>query len=161
MSDARHRWHVGVNRFHDKARAKEVSWNESRFMYDAMHASDEVPRLTRLFGMERRGELPTIHKQCSHSPSVDIHVNFTTCCLGVRCSACPFLQGIEDAELSDHEKDAAKAWTCVTHIVSKGGDPAGEGYVLTRDDRLFWDTVYGHLSMPSEHPDDTTESDTP
>lgn len=154
MSNERHRWHVAVNRYADAARKTGAPWAERSFMYEAMEASGEVARLTLLFGRERRGELSTIHKQCSRSPSVDIHVNFTTCCLGVRCSACPFLQAIEAAELSDDEKDAAKAWTCVTHIISKGGDPAREGYVLTRDDRLFWDTVYDSLATPSGHPDD-------
>ena len=48
------------------------------------------------------------------------------------------------------EIDAAKAWTCAAHIVSSGGDPLKEGYLLTVDDRMFWDNVYTNMSAQGD-----------
>ena len=33
-----------------------------------------------------------------------------------------------------------------SRIVSQGGDVAGEGYILTTDDRMFWDRVYASMA---------------
>jgi hypothetical protein len=55
-------------------------------------------------------------------------------------------------EGTDEERDEAKAWTCATHIISKGGDIAGEGFILTTDDRMYWDRLHASLAMPN--PDD-------
>lgn len=45
----------------------------------------------------------------------------------------------------------AKAWTCAAHIVSSGGDVLREGYLLTVDDRMYWDKVYENLAGQQEH----------
>lgn len=140
------------------------------FMYDAKHAAHEVPRLALLFAMERQGKLRRVHRQCSHdhrgTPVPDNHL---TCCLGVACRACPHLAALDavrtrqviegrtredgtreivrrDEPISDEQRDLLKAWTCVTHILGRGGDPANEGYVLTTDDRMYWDGVYSSLA---------------
>lgn len=139
-----HEWHVQINRFgeergHDK-------FDEYKFMYEAKSAADEIPRLQMLFGRERRNQLPKGHQQCSHCAPEPVQNNHLTCCLGERCSECPMLQAIEKMDRPDDDKDFAKAMTCATHIISKGGDMAGEGFVLTVDDRMFWGNVYQSLS---------------
>ena len=116
-------------------------------MYEAMSAHDEVRRLTRLFEMERKGELPVTHKQCSHSDAELVPDNHLTCCLGVKCRECSELQSLEAMQnVEPGDIDAAKAWTCVAHIVMSGGDQAREGYVLRVDDRMYWDRVYANLA---------------
>lgn len=149
-----HRWHVAINRFHapngieGPRRTVHESW-----MYEAKEMADEVPRLALLFGMEREGRLARHHHQCSRDhEGQPVGGNHLTCCLGVHCRECPFLVALDAAQMSDQERDLAKAWTCATHIVSNGGDPAKEGYILTVDDRMFWDNVY--TSLAAEEPDD-------
>ena len=139
-----------------------------RFMYEAKRMAEEVPRLALLFGMERRHELPQVHHQCSRDHhGTDVPDNHLTCCLGVECRACPHLAAIDalperfmrwerDAEgkatsmvtepVPDEQRDAMKAWTCATHIVMRGGDSEGEGYVLRVDDRMYWDSLYRSLA---------------
>lgn len=136
------RWHAAVNRF-----STEVG--HEHFMYEAMNAATEVPRLTKLFAMERTGTLPQFHQQCSQQEPEPIK-NVLTCCLGTQCSDCPFLLALEKAELPPEEIDTAKAWTCVTHIISQGGDPAKEGYVLTTSDVMFWERTYESLAAGAE-----------
>jgi hypothetical protein len=146
IRDDRHNWHVAINAFH------KDKWGDDRsgWMYEAKEASAEVPRLTLLFKMARCGELPKIHRQCSHSTPEPIPENHLTCCLGVRCDACPQLLALDGIQAVPEVIDEAKAWTCVTHIISKGGDVAREGYVLTTDDRMYWDRVYESMAMGEE-----------
>jgi hypothetical protein len=147
--DRYHAWHCAIN-----AHVRDVGFDTARFMYDAKHAAEEVPRLTRLFGIARRGELPKAHVQCNVCASEPQHVhdNHLSCCLGVDCRTCPFLLALDNAEnMSDEQKDEAKAWTCVAHVIASGGDPANEGFILTEDDKLFWANVYE--SMSSEPPE--------
>lgn len=54
----------------------------------------------------------------------------------------------------DEDKDLAKAWTCAGHIVTEGGDTANEGFVLTVDDRMYWDNVYHSLSQGLQEEED-------
>jgi hypothetical protein len=157
-----HAWHVQINE-HDapyETRPGQVGYDPTKdgkhFMYEAKKAAEEVPRIAYQFGRERRGELRKIHKQCSHdhrgTPVVDNHL---TCCLGVECRKCPFLVAIDrvqtrrdysvspsiEVPITDEERDVMKAWTCASHIMSRGGDSANEGYILTTDDRMYWDNV--------------------
>lgn len=133
-------WHAAINRFHEDQRPHR------HWMYEAKTMAAEIPRLALIFGCERRGELSPTHHQCSFSPSEPVPDNHLTCCLGVECRACPELLAIEAAELTPGQKDEAKAWTCAAHILSSaGGDVAGEGYVLTTDDRMYWDRVYAAM----------------
>ena len=144
--NAEHEWHVAINAF---TMASKDSWR--KWMYEAKTLAQEVPRLIVLFRMERTGQLPAVHQQCSRSPAEPIAENHLTCCLGVRCSACPELLAIGQAKMTDEQRDEAKAWTCAAHIAMNGGDVAGEGYLLRVDDRMFWDRVYDSLSRGDDH----------
>ena len=53
-------------------------------------------------------------------------------------------------KMTPDQKDEAMAFTCIAHILSKGGDPAREGYILTVDDRMYWDNVYSSMAELSE-----------
>lgn len=167
-----HPWHVAINEYVHPHRVEGdpiVENDGKHFMYEAKDAATEVPRLTLLFGRERRGELPKIHHQCSHDhagqPVPDNHL---TCCLGVECRACPHLAAIDRVQrkrdytfhpspeipVTDEERDVMKAWTCVTHILMRGGDLANEGFVLTTDDQLYWQNVYTSLAAGDPAEDD-------
>lgn len=157
-ADFRQHWHERVNRFHDGLREAippPAELPHEHWMYEAMHAHEESQRLQRLFAREREGKLPAVHVQCATvgTPPVEVPDNHLTCCLGVECRKCPFLLGLEgggDRALTPEQLDEAKAWTCVAHILSKGGDPAGEGYILTTDDRMYWDATYASLAAGME-----------
>jgi len=145
-SKKQHAWHVAINQHHNLCGdGPRPEWK--RWMYEAKELANEVPRLALLFKMERLGTLPKLHKQCSMSPVEPVEDNHLTCCLGTECRKCEALLALEKAELEPEEIDQAKAWTCATHIVSEGGDQAREGYILTVDDRMFWDTAYHYLSI--------------
>jgi hypothetical protein len=175
-------WHRAINDYAapyeaQHAGRRRASWDPpvpaerdgKRFMYEAKRLAHEVPRLAYLFGRERRRELPTLHRQCSHAHAVPVADNHLRCCLGVECRQCPHLAAIdgvrtrrtldrvagEDGKrvavwvvepIPDEQRDVLKAWTCATHIAMRGGDSAGEGYILTTDDRMFWDNMYRSLA---------------
>lgn len=142
-----HEWHVAINEYNADKFGKDTY---GRFMYEAKALADEVPRLAVLFKMEREGKLPQVHKQCSMSETEPVKGNHLSCCLGKKCAECPFLLALNNAKLEPEQIDMAKAWTCATHIVSEGGDMAGEGYIMTVDDRMYWDNVYSSLSQSDE-----------
>ena len=139
-----HEWHVAINKYviPEMIGSKDYP----KFMYEAKSAKDEVRRLPLLFKMEREAKLPTTHQQCSYQAPVPIPKNELTCCLGVKCAECPHLKALETAALTPEQIDEAKAWTCVSHILMKGGDHAGEGYIMTTSDRMYWDNVYESLA---------------
>lgn len=139
-----HYWHRAINTHCDT-----VAGERPRFMYEAKRMWAEVPMMIRLHREERLGQLPKIHQQCSHSPIEKIEANHLVCCLGKRCRECPHLVALEKADMPPEAIDEAKAWTCAAHIVSQGGDPMMEGYLLTKGDRMFWDRVYENLSRPA------------
>ena len=141
-----HEWHVAVNRHQDERHKAGKDWGEARFMYDGKTMADEVPRMVMLFRREREKALPAMHKQCSMTPAVPVKDNHLSCCLGVQCKECPELLALEKMQRSPEEIDTAKAWTCAAHIVSKGGDMMNEGYLLTVDDRMYWDNVHASLA---------------
>lgn len=142
--DFSHEWCVALNRF-SVGKIGKADWRG--WMYEAKTLADEVPRMAMLFRAEREKKLPVIHKQCSRSPEEPVQDNHLRCCLGVECSACPELLALDKIEKCTPEQiDQAKAWTCAAHILSEGGDTAREGYLLTVDDRMFWDRVYEHMS---------------
>ena len=150
---AAHEWHVAINKH---CHPSGGLLNHQSWMYEAKTMHAEVPRLALLFSMERKGELPSTHRQCSHSPLEEVPDNHLFCCLGKVCRECPHLKALDLAEISEEEKDEAKAWTCAAHIVSEGGDLAGEGYILTVEDRMYWDRVYE--SMAQSDPADTNDN---
>ncbi len=137
-------WHAAINR-HNSGKAGTVGWKN--WMYEAMSMAREIPRMADLLGMERRGELPKTHQQCSLSSIEPIPDNHLRCCLGVRCDECPQLLALESMErVTPEDIDIAKAWTCAAHIVSEGGDRMNEGYIVTVSDRMYWDRVCENLS---------------
>lgn len=146
-----HEWHVAVNRHGDDWRKAGNEWGAMRFMYEAKKMADEVPRMVMLFKAEREKTLPQTHKQCSMQDAVPVKDNHLSCCLGVKARECPHLLALEKIErVTPDDVDEAKAWTCAAHIVSRGGDTMGEGYMLRVDDRMFWDNVYSSLAQTDE-----------
>lgn len=136
-----HEWHVALNKFNS------VGGEFHHWMYEAKNAYNELHRLPRLFKAEREGTLTKTHKQCSFSAPVELTENFLTCCLGKKCAECSFLKAIDQAQIPDPEKDIAKAATCVGHILSDpGSKDTSEGYILTEDDKMFWQNVYKNMS---------------
>lgn len=141
-----HEWHVSINEAADVLRDKGEE--HPHYMYEAKSMADEVPRLIMLFRAEREKKLPKNHQQCSRQEQKLIEDNYLTCCLGVKCSECPSLLALEKTvRCEQSDIDTAKAWTCVSHIVGKGGDTMGEGYILTKGDRMYWDNVYQSLTQ--------------
>lgn len=117
-----HSWHTAINDFVQTVTDKD--WRP--WMYEAKTIADELPRLTYLFELERVGK-----------------GDHLTCCLGVKCKTCPELVALEKmVNVTVEQIDTVKAWTCISHVMSKGGDVMREGYVLTENDRKFWDKVY-------------------
>ena len=145
-----HGWHVAINQFHD-GKIGSSEWRS--WMYEAKTLADEVPRMAMLFKLDRQGRLADVHAQCSRSRTVPIVYNHLSCCLGVVCRECPELLALgKMQEATPAQIDQARAWTCAAHIVSKGGDQAREGYLLTVGDRMYWDRVYQNMAAndPSE-----------
>ncbi len=141
-----HEWHAAVNRHQDALRKDGKEWQ--RWMYEALHMADEVPRMAMLFKAERENALPQTHQQCSHQAAVPVKDNHLSCCLGVKTRECPHLLALENLDRCEpSDSDTAKAWTCAAHIVSQGGDTMNEGYLLRVDDRMFWDRVYENLAQ--------------
>lgn len=154
--DEQHQWHVAINRHVWPADGPQRDHAAVRWMYEAKAAASEVPRLTLLHKMERCGELAKVHRQCSQSEGEAVPENHLTCCLGVKCRECPELLALDAMEATPEAIDEAKAWTCAAHIITKGGDFANEGYLLTVDDRMFWNRVYESLS--AGNPDDQEQA---
>lgn len=143
-----HEWHVAVNRHSDEWRNDDKKWGEMRFMYEAKSMADEVPRMVMLFRQERENALPQTHQQCSMQAPAPVKDNHLTCCKGVKTRECPHLLALEKIErCTPADVDTAKAWTCAAHIASGGGDMMGEGYLLSVDDRMFWDNVHASLAQ--------------
>lgn len=146
-----HEWHVAINRHHD-GKIGTPDWKH--WMYEAKAMADEVPRMALMFGRERRGELRTMHKQCSMTPAATVPNNHLACCLGVKCAECHELLALDKIErVTPEDIDTAKAWTCAAHIVSEGGDFANEGYLLDVSDRMYWNNVNAHLAADPEESD--------
>jgi hypothetical protein len=142
-----HEWHVALNRYNRDLRSDSKHW-----MYEAKRAADEVPRLTRLFRLEREGGLRKTHRQCSHQDPVPVEDNHLTCCLGVECRKCPHLLALDKMKAEPEQIDEAKAWTCMGHILTQQDHvDTSEGYVLTTDDRMFWTGLYDSLAGTFEN----------
>lgn len=139
-----HVWNVAINQFHD-GKVGSPDWRH--WMYEAKTLADEVPRMAMLFTLDRQGRLADVHSQCSRSTPAPVVDNHLSCCLGVACRECPELQALDKMQAATSDQiDQAKAWTCAAHIVSNGGDHAREGYLLTVDDRMYWDRVYQNMA---------------
>lgn len=138
--DLFYKWHRAINDHSDAERKAGKEW--PRWMYDAKKAACEVPRLALLFQREREKKLQTSFRLCACcSEGKHITDNDLTCCLGVKCRECPHLAALDTVGMTPEETDWIKAWTCSGHILASGGDVQNEGFVLTVDDRMFWDRV--------------------
>lgn len=135
-----HEWHVAVNEF-----SLEDSEHHT-FMYEAMDAIRELPRLEHLFRAERLKQLPQVHQQWIHSEPEPLPNDRLTCCLGKICSECPYLLALEKADVPPDFLDKVKAYTCVSHIIMSGGDVMNEGYILTTSDQKFWSSLYESMT---------------
>lgn len=143
-------WHRAINEYHTQNKLHGEGWKY--WMYDAKHLADEVGRIAIWFMYERTGQLPTIHKQCSHSEAEAIPNNHLSCALGVNCKECPFLLALEKAETIPEKLDEIKAWTCATHIIhEKAIHPNSfddsEGYIKHEGDKMYWSNVFESLSQ--------------
>lgn len=149
--EIQHEWHVAINQYHYGENFVKINKPQS-WMYDAKNIADEVPRLSHLFRNERLGKLPKVHRQCSQSKPEEVIDNHLSCCLGVKCKECPYLLALEATNVSRERVDEIKAWTCVTHILTeKAKNPnsidTSEGFILTTDDKMFWENLYSSLSF--------------
>ena len=137
-----HEWHVALNKYNSPKMGEDYQ----HWMYEAKAAALEVERIARVFKAEREGTLKKLHKQCSMSEPVELKENFTTCALGQKCRECPHLIAIAAAKMPIEQVDMAQAWTCVGHILIELGKwpyiDTSEGFILTEDDKLFWQTMY-------------------
>lgn len=119
------------------------------WIYESKRFCSALPRMVKLFESERTGKLTTVHKQCSISKVEKVVNNHLTCCLGTECAKCELLTPFDSCHLKAKEVDIIKAWTCGTHILhecNKRFVDTTEGYIMTVDDRMFWDKVYDSLS---------------
>jgi hypothetical protein len=143
-------WHRAIN-----AHAHLGGPDFPHWMYEAKTAAGESERLPKLFERERLGMLSKVFRPCACcSNGKHVVDNHLTCCMGIECRKCPHLLALDACtDLTPEQIDTMKSWTCIGHILSKGGDPMNEGYILTVDDRMFWDRVFE--SLASSGPDAT------
>ena len=133
-SDINNKWHVALNRFN-------TARNFEHWMYDAKAMANEIPRITFWFMQERTGQLPQVHRQCSHAEAEPIKENHLSCCLGKICKECPFLLALEKADVTPEQLDVMKAWTCASHIIQEKAKhfiDDTEGYIQHEGDKMFW-----------------------
>ena len=167
-------WHTWINKRQDERRAAGESHEHD--LYEWKAALQEIGRLPHWLRQARTGTLPTIHQQCSHSEPEPIQGNRLVCALGEDVTRCPILvslyahwigeiartgpdgsQPYGHASMDDCDDVAAKV--CTWHIFTETmrrpfAIDTSEGYVQDEGDRMYWRTVYEHLSMASGHPDD-------
>jgi hypothetical protein len=142
------RWHKNINNL-----SVGKTWIGWRYL--ARHMAEELPRLVRLFAMERLGTLPKIHQQCSQSKPVALEDNHLSCCLGTECRKCEHLLGLKNETLSGEELDLVFAWSCIAHIAVSGDMvDSSEGFILTESDKEYWSEVYSSLASSSMEPEE-------
>lgn len=150
-----HAMHVNINQREDERR--KAGEESEHWLYEGKTLAGEIARLTRLYKLERTGQLPTSFRYCSLSPTEQIPDNSLLCCLGKEPKSCDILQqtfaGIDQFPVE--MIDSAKAHVCATHILTESAKrliDTSEGYVLDATDRAFWQRTYGYMAMPG--PDD-------
>lgn len=127
LQRADHPWHVGLNRFSDLER--EAGRDFPHLLYTIKSAAHEAHRLLYLFHYDRAENTGL------------------RCARGVNCRTCPILIEIEKAmveartnerfprEIDDADIDAAKAWTCVGHVLATEARVIDGAYLTTKEDR--------------------------
>ena len=148
--DANQVWHEWFN--------KQESHDPTMYAFKDMLL--ELPRLPLLFRGQRENTLPKKHKPCSLSKPIEVKGDKLKCCLGEDTRECPILKGLEGYvasrkkpyDIPAEEVDKLKAATCCWHILKetnmgrKHKYDTTEGYILTEEDRMYWDNVYRNLS---------------
>jgi hypothetical protein len=129
MKRADNPWHQGINRYADQQRKAGVDYDDYHWLYDAKHGAHEAYRLIYLWEADRKTDTGLV------------------CALGIRCRDCGILKAIETAmvterdnprwprDLEDADIDAAKAWTCIAHILHSGVTPHDGVFVANNQDR--------------------------
>lgn len=122
-------YHSGINDYAETQRKAGSSFDDYRWLYEAKSGAHEAYRLMYLFEADRKADTGM------------------ACALGTRCRDCSILTSIESAmekdrtnprwprEIEDTDIDAAKAWTCITHVLSAGGHPHDGAFVENKRDR--------------------------
>jgi len=136
-----HAMHVNINQRQDTRRKAGEEWES--WLYEGKTLPAEIARITRLYELQRKGELPTQYKHCSFSPSESLPENRLMCCLGTEPIACDILNqtfaGMD--QFPPEMIDSAKAHVCVAHILTESSKrliDTTEGYVTDSTDREFW-----------------------
>lgn len=128
MRRADHPWHVGINKISDAER--QAGRDFPHWLYHCKSAAHELSRSMYLFAGDREKD-------------TDLR-----CALGIRCRDCTYLQQIAASmrEAASREKlpadidaadiDAAKAWTCIGHVLVADHEKVYDGMFLsTESDR--------------------------
>jgi hypothetical protein len=149
--------HVNINQRQDGIRKADGEWEH--WLYEAKALPGEIARLTRLYQLERKGELPKTFKYCSLSPAEPVAENTLMCCLGKEPRTCEILiQTFAGMDQFPAEMiDSAKAHVCATHILTESTKrliDTSEGYILDSTDREFWRRTYEGMAAPGPDEND-------
>jgi hypothetical protein len=129
MERVSHPWHVGMNAYSDSER--EANRDFPRWIYNAKHSAHEMSRAMYLFARDR--EKPDEAQ--------------LQCAMGQKCASCPILAHVEKAmtaererakfprDIDDQDVDAAKAWTCIAHILQTNTEVHDGAMFSTKEDR--------------------------
>jgi hypothetical protein len=133
-----HEWHCKLNKFNDIKKSKFEHW-----MYEAKRIWEALPSMIKSFELESTGKLTKEYKHCSMSPAIPLKDNKLNCCLGKVCRDCDYLKALSGLE----NENEAKAYTCISHILHNIEKcDTSEGYLLTDDDKMFWQNTYKSLA---------------
>jgi DNA-directed RNA polymerase subunit RPC12/RpoP len=152
-----HAMHVNINKRQNALR--KAGSEREHWLYEAKTLPNEIARLTRLFQLERAGELPTGFRYCPHSEVEQTPDNRLMCCLGKEPKRCEILletfAGMEAFPIEMIER--AKADVCATHILTESAKrliDTSEGYVTDATDRAFWQRTYEGMAAPGPDEND-------
>lgn len=121
-------WHNGINALADQASEAGEEW--PRWLYDTKSAAHESYRAIYLFAADREADTGL------------------KCAMGKKCRNCPILQTVErtmiaargrekfPADIDEADIDAAKAWTCIGHILTSGTHPTDGAFFWRKGDDL-------------------------
>lgn len=122
-------YHRGINAYADLSRKAGADFDDYRWLYEAKSGAHEAYRLVYLFRADRTADTDMV------------------CALGTRCRDCPILTQIETAmerdrtnpswprEIEDADIDAAKAWTCIAHVLHSHAHSHDGAFVENKRDR--------------------------
>ena len=167
-----HIWHVWINKRQDSERQTNLQHQHEHSLYEFKSMLEFLDYGHRVIQDAFEGTLPTIHKQCSHSPELPIVNNVLKCALGEEVVTCPILLQLQGTfkeqvervypfngekpygDLPPESVYSLMAKTCAWHIYREscnvtegwGGVDTSEGWLMDTSDRMFWDTVYSHMA---------------